>query len=526
MNLFIKIKKTIVPILILLLIFSQSFYIITPLVAKAQLLSVPVTDNALDSKECGPVSFIGVCMPALTLDAVGVAVAKLLIQNITISVVDWINNDFKGSPSFVSNPEQFFIDIADQELGALIESSDLNFLCSPFQIDVRLALYFKHSPFRKKISCTFTEVVGNVQGAVENSTINGMRMKNFLDGDFSQGGWDSFVSLTQTPQNNFYGAYLEAETELGIRIGDKQILKQQELGQGKGFLSWKKCRDVPANTATIQSEDPLDSRLGDYYESGSKTNKVCEVQTPGSVISSSLENSLGSGLRQLELADEFDEIINALIANLLKKAITGGMRSLSGSGSGDKSSYFYGDGLELIKQQESKQLKDHKDATISVLNRSINTETSFYTLISSIMREASSTQAMFENVEKCYIDKIDGGRLTTVQRNVAEDRIEEVNEIIILEISPEYELINNDYFSSQNIIFKLNEMKNSASNTKSLNDLSTIIKMHDRDIVPALHNNNDITRFTTEKTRISQKFSPLKLKAEQMKTQCSQFPRN
>ena len=51
--------------------------------------------------------------------------------------------------------------------------------------------------------------------------------------------------------------------------------------------------------------------------------KYGPTKTPGSVIESQLSNVLGSGLRQLELADEFDEMVGALVGQMVKNVVFG-----------------------------------------------------------------------------------------------------------------------------------------------------------------------------------------------------------
>src|SRR3989344_1283862 len=110
------------------------------------------------------------------------AVARAMLQQITISTVNWINSGFSGSPSFISNYQQFFTNVADQAAGSFIQGSDLAFLCSPFRLQVRIAVaqaYLRYAP-----SCTLTDVTSNIQG--------------FMN-DFTQGGWPAYLSFTTAP---------------------------------------------------------------------------------------------------------------------------------------------------------------------------------------------------------------------------------------------------------------------------------------------------------------------------------------
>ena len=254
--------------------------------------SVPTNDVLNAAKETRlSFSIFGVSINLpFGMDTIAIAVVKHMLERILDSTTNWINNGFNGGPAYVSNPKQYFTDIADGTAGEFIIGSDLNFLCSPFQTQVRLALqkaYVKPNPFQ----CTLTEVVGNIDA---------------FYGDFSQGGWDGWFAMTQNNSNNPYGAYLDAKVELDSRIANAMGIKKEQLDWGRGFLSFEKCPEG-------QELDPADG-TGDCRVA--KT-----IITPGSVIESQLENVLGTGVRQLELADEFDELVGALLGQLLEKSV-------------------------------------------------------------------------------------------------------------------------------------------------------------------------------------------------------------
>lgn len=238
-----------------------------------------------------------------TLDAIAVQAAKIVISNITSSIVTWINSGFEGGPAFVTNPSQFLTDISDQIAGNFIAGTELGFLCEPFSLDVRLALNLGYSStFVDRNFCRLSDVISNT----ENFT-------KFTNGDFSQGGWDSWFEITQNPQNNPLGAYLAAQEELALRTARGQSIELTKLDWGKGFLSFRECI---AN----------DIETGECTEYG-------DIQTPGSVIESQLENTLGTGIRQLELADEINEIVGALVGQLARTVLTEGLSSFGGGGS-------------------------------------------------------------------------------------------------------------------------------------------------------------------------------------------------
>jgi hypothetical protein len=212
-----------------------------------------------------------------------------MIQNFTASTVDWINSGFEGSPSFVTDPEGFFTDVGDQVAGKWITSLGPigSVLCSPFDLQIRLSLSIgRSSSYRRYVGCRLSDVQKNIYGA-------------FVKGDWGANGWSNWVSISQT-NNNVYGAYITADDKLTQEVLRKIGLNKDELSWNKGFLSWRKCVKKDASTGACQE-----------YEKN--------ASTPGSVIESQLNNTLGSGQRRIEMADEINEIMDALMNQAIGK---------------------------------------------------------------------------------------------------------------------------------------------------------------------------------------------------------------
>ena len=239
-------KRTISYILLVTIVGAQAFFLSIP-TPKAHAFTVTDVITNIETLFTTLGTYAGNAIEystnykELVLDGIAYSIAKLILRQLTSSVVEWINSGFKGNPAFVTNPAAFFGGLADETIGNLIsKNGDLAFLCSPFSIDVRIAIALKYKSFRKKITCTLSDVIRNATNAAQGATING-----FTAGDFSQGGWPAFASLSTEPQNNIYGAYLAADSEVSARIGNLQLMKRDELNQGKGFLSYTTCKPNP-----------------------------------------------------------------------------------------------------------------------------------------------------------------------------------------------------------------------------------------------------------------------------------------
>jgi len=225
-------------------------------------------------------------------DCIMRTIAKAVLQQITSSIVNWINSGFNGKPSFVTNFNQFFNNVGDQAAGEFIRGTGLSFLCSPFQLQIRIAIAQSYAR-RGAASCTLTGVIKNIN--------------SFMNGNFSQGGWGGLLQFTTIPTNNPFGAYAYAQIGLQSSINSAQNNARNNLSPG-GFISLQKC-------------DPPGS-------------KNCKVTTPGTIIEGTLEKSLNIGqeqLAQIGVSGSFDAIVSALLTQLTTKVLYQGLSTLSGT---------------------------------------------------------------------------------------------------------------------------------------------------------------------------------------------------
>jgi hypothetical protein len=289
------------------------------------------------------------------LDNAAYYLARILIRQLTQSIVDWINSGFNGNPSFLEDPKDFLRAGADRTIGELIYDTDLRFLCKPFEINVRLALGLQYSPFQDKVRCRLSDVLVNSEGAVT-ETYN-----KFMNGDFiGGGGWDTWLQVTTVPQNNQLGAMLIAQAELDARLDGEEKQKSEELSWGGGLLSQKQCEQITYNadgTEKSRISYTGDARFpptqgqtsagdgiayssstynivsSDTYSRGGlpgtpeykgSVKQVCKIVTPGSLTQDLLQKAVGADLAQLQVADEINEIVGALGNYVVTKVMQSG----------------------------------------------------------------------------------------------------------------------------------------------------------------------------------------------------------
>lgn len=392
------------------------------------------------------------------LNGLAYGFAKQIIRQLTYSVVSWINSGFQGSPAFLQNPGAFFLDVADQITGDFLakHGGPLNDLCSPFSIDIRLALAFKYRPnVPKRYTCTLGKIIGNTKNAVENASING-----FTAGDFKQGGWPAFVSLTTEPQNNVYGAYLQADAELSWRVANAQSQQREEINAGKGFLSWrnKKCMDDPVKyNQSIQdrreaSESQAEGSV--KYVKKVATRQDCPIETPGSTISSSLENHLGGPLRELELADSINEITNALFAQLVTQVLQKGLAGSSSKGSDGQS--YLDSTIADIESEKNPQFISVKNQLIDTVKGNKQNSFTLRQNRDEAVKVMGNVKATFDQARTCYAAKLDTANKNkyTGAVQIAQTAITDIDSTLLRSVTPR--LLE---------LFKLSEEANSELNT-------------------------------------------------------------
>jgi hypothetical protein len=228
------------------------------------------------------------------LDAIAYAIAKTIISSIIGSLIKWINSGFKGSPAFVQDLKRNLLEVADRAAGEFIRSLGGvgSFICSPFQLDIQIALAVEYQVARENKpieSCTLSGIINNIE--------------DFYEGSFSSGGWENWIAITQNPEAYTpYGQLLTARSAMRVKLANEQGETLTEINWGQGFLSGKICEAI---------------------EGPSGSSESCVISKPGTTIANSLNKALGAGQDQLVAADEINELIGTLIAQLASQAITG-----------------------------------------------------------------------------------------------------------------------------------------------------------------------------------------------------------
>lgn len=234
-------------------------------------------------------------------DGIAYFIAKLVLHALSRSVVTWIRSGFQGGPGFITDLQYHLADAADQATGAFMKQflspEVYNTICSPFRLQLRIALqtFQFRSRYSQRMRCTLSSVLANAQDAVQ----WGQRI--------AQGDWGDFITVTSNPQNNPVGALmisidsLYAMQSAGVsRAGTASIFNA-------GFLGMKECEE--------------------YYADEFTDGNTCirwKTTSPGKWVSDQLSEATGVNFQELNMADELNEIVSALL-NLLLSQLMGGI---------------------------------------------------------------------------------------------------------------------------------------------------------------------------------------------------------
>lgn len=248
-------------------------------------------------------------------DSIAWCIVNAMIEHITNSTIAWANSGFNGNPAFIQNPGRFFSDIADYQAGKII--SDIAYgstrggvnICQPFRVSIAIGLaqsYRSNAPsaldqLYSGMSCRLSDITqNNFFGGVRvgvSSSANGLA-GNAVERAGRAGyiSWSDWVAVTQQDTNNPYGAYILANQALNTAVQARESEIRFEVGLNNGWLNFKKCSDP---------EDPAS----------------CNITTPGRLIESSLNQTLGLSKERLVMADKFDEMITAIVNNLIRVSL-------------------------------------------------------------------------------------------------------------------------------------------------------------------------------------------------------------
>ncbi|MDE2040887.1 MAG: hypothetical protein KGI59_00670 [Patescibacteria group bacterium] len=449
-----------------------------------------------------------------TADGIAWQLAHVVLHELTTSVVNWINSGFNGSPAFLSNPQGFFLDVADQATGALIADTGplAQALCSPFSLDIRLSLALGQvQTDDERYACTLSTVIqaqnANLQrlssgqppvsvsvdqsaggatisdfqtgAAFHNSdqlSVNGQSIATiggFFSGDFSQGGWQGFLALATEPQNNPYGASLMAQSDLQMQILARQSAINNDLNRGAGFLSWQSCENVPVGGT---SGNDYGGETGSGVTNSIQTKQVCQTETPGSVISASLNKQLGAPTDELNLTNEINEVVSALFSQLLTQVLSHGLLSSSQpSMSGTNSisqSYVNQLSNDPALQANFVNLRSQSVTDLDQAAAGIKTAVSLRSQALALM---TNVQSSYLTTRACIANKIQNGATgSNLNTSYLQTQLSTLDAYIAENVTPQVAAYQGTYDGANSALTDVNNMESQLAAAATASDLNSL----------------------------------------------------
>lgn len=305
-----------------------------------------------------------------TLDGITTAMREAASTALVRSLLNWFNTGDNGNPMYITNLPNHLLEITDQGTLEFLKDYRLNAICAPFKTEVKRALaqdYLRQTrQTNSSFSCT-TEGIPDPEGC--RSGVLG-----------ACGGLNGFFQMFSNPANTPLGAYNRAR----LRLAHENAVRAQraliEAQWSNGILGVTETIRTP----TATGEDRV----------------TTNIVTPGFVASRILEQTTGSGFRQLESADEVDQIVGALFSGITNQIVTsiGGLDGLSRATNG-RPPYLN----QLSSESSSRVRQSATNAALQVLNSTVATENEFAGHKQAVKDALEEAKEQFEEVEaQCW----------------------------------------------------------------------------------------------------------------------------
>lgn len=219
-------------------------------------------------------------------DCIAWMAAKFMVRKIVDDLAKWIRGGANGKPRFIQDFGKYLTEAADTASGLLLEQilgkEDAQLLCKPWRMQIVLDIFdkVKRDKFSFKAQCKISDIIENYE--------------EFYD-DFSKGGWPAFLTVVLDDGSNPIGSYL-------MTLSEKE--KRESFALNKADLEAK------------VNQGSLPGICLQSFVSGVTGKKNCvrsKILTPGAAIIEMLPETFSTELRQLEAADEINELVAAVI---------------------------------------------------------------------------------------------------------------------------------------------------------------------------------------------------------------------
>jgi hypothetical protein len=332
---------------------------------KAEGAYVPVNDSAVMMN-----TFILV-NKVCVLDAVARNNRNALIAGLERAQIKAINEGGDGGrPQYPQDLMRLYRnEIPTRVMENILRSKEVQSMCSPMRDTlIRNAaqrFYTNQTNPANRIACTFKDQA---------------KLKALYDGGhIDLVGWDGFQQSLQENNNPYllnlaFNDYIDATTANEIER------QKEELQNGKGFFSKKKCEQVPVGNGRFETQ--------------------CKIVTPGSVIADSATYLSLSGNRLVESADEINKMVGTMFSNLASQILssTTGFAGTTQSQNGQPS---YLDGAVNSAYQAAQT--ETLTTGVEALQRALTIETTYVSIRTNSKKSLETAIAQVKNLQNTCV---------------------------------------------------------------------------------------------------------------------------
>lgn len=278
-------------------------------------------------------------------NGIAYTLAKNQLTSIAKNTLNWVNSGFSGDPVYVQNVtlalqnvERSIVEPAIEELSYGAFPWGNTFIQSRIE---RIANRSSYTGDTGLLSRTASDLANYIKtdfkynselSELDNQRIRAESAVRTFANDFSSGGWTGWLSMIINDNNNYLGYQSRASRVLQEKVEEQQKALQSELEQNDGYYNQTECvwwQAYKEDGTPMRTQDSghgvfSDTKQGDY--------DVCvkyDTITPGSNIKTRVDTTLGIPERQLEIADDINDVLNSVFSVLLSVLQDQGLPGLS-----------------------------------------------------------------------------------------------------------------------------------------------------------------------------------------------------
>jgi hypothetical protein len=250
------------------------------------------------------------------LQGIGWSVAKNMLAQIVNETLGWATTGgIYGLPLFINNPSLYIQNLTNEQINKFLVKQNSHPI---FGYTIQSLVMLSHTGVND----------GRINRLLDNNKAT-VGYRNFQQ-TFTNGGWNSFMNMGYNP----IGAVFNAGDRLGRGVSGAQQNAINEKIAGNGFTDVKTCKkwNTPNSKSLAFTKD---EKTGKYVgglttADGQPTCAEWETTTPGAIVSSQVAYSTQSTQRQLEIADNYNEVLGAYFDSLLNNLFSKGLKPVSG----------------------------------------------------------------------------------------------------------------------------------------------------------------------------------------------------